>query len=86
VNYKLLTPKGKEYVTHVDRMKKCNSEKQTDNIKEAASEATGTRMNETLTADKNLTVVESRTRAPVDTKMKTRIKKQQRRPRREQKR
>ena len=27
VNYKLLTPKGKEYVTHVDRMKKCKSEK-----------------------------------------------------------
>jgi hypothetical protein len=73
VNYKLLTPKGKEYVTHVDRMKKCNSEKQTDNIEKAASEATGTRVSETLTADKNLTVVESRTRAPVDNNPNNRI-------------
>jgi hypothetical protein len=51
VNYKLRTPKGKEYVTHVDRMKKCNSEKHLDSAETAATAAEG-RVNEIVTDPK----------------------------------
>ncbi len=48
-NYKLLTPKGKEYVTHVDRMKKCNSEKQSRTTNLAGETAVVTKANEIAT-------------------------------------
>jgi hypothetical protein len=46
VNFKLRTPKGKEYVTHVDRMKKCNSEKQSRTTNLAGQAAAVTKANE----------------------------------------
>jgi hypothetical protein len=49
VNYKLRTPKGKEYVTHVDRMKKCNSEKQSRTTNLAGQAAAVTKANDAAT-------------------------------------